>query len=115
MSTWWEIVEKFNPGNFGCSDSAERVLVPIPAESEPAQYSRLYPAPAPKTFPHFQHQDGTSPGALQQPRAEFDPLWGDPCSCGSRDWQRKGCSANLECLRCGGVVHSEYLATGGKR
>jgi hypothetical protein len=43
-----------------------------------------------------------------------DPLWGDPCSCGGRDWHRKELDPNLQCLNCGRVVYSHYL-DGGQR
>jgi len=47
----------------------------------------------------------------QQPREDFDPLWGDPCPCGSREW-RKLPGPILECQACGGLVRSRYLVCG---
>src|SRR4051812_38586590 len=44
---------------------------------------------------------------------ELDPLWGDPCMCGSREWLKMP-GPMLECKDCGRIVRSEYLATGGR-
>src|SRR5258708_25075604 len=44
---------------------------------------------------------------------KLDPLWGDPCPCGSREWWKMR-GPVLECKACGRSVRSEYLATGGR-
>jgi len=48
----------------------------------------------------------------RQPREDFDPLWGDPCPCGSSDWWKLP-GPVLECQTCGCLVRSKYLASGG--
>ena len=44
---------------------------------------------------------------------KLDPLWGDPCPCGSREWLKMP-GPMLKCKDCGRIVRSEYLATGGR-
>lgn len=66
----------------------------------------------PKATPHFERRDETECG-LDRPLDKVDPLWGDPCPCGSRDWRMMS-DAMLECIVCGKVVRSDYLATGGR-
>jgi hypothetical protein len=47
----------------------------------------------------------------RQSRQDFDPLWGDPCPCGSREWWKLP-GPILECKACGRSARSEYLARG---
>jgi hypothetical protein len=48
----------------------------------------------------------------RQPRQDCDPLWGDPCPCGSREWWKLP-GPILKCQACGCMVRSKYLASGG--
>jgi len=43
----------------------------------------------------------------RQPRQDFDPLWGDPCPCGFREWWKLP-GPVLKCKACGCVVQSKY-------
>jgi hypothetical protein len=58
------------------------------------------------------HKNGRDDRVHELP-VTLDPLWGDPCSCGGRDWHRIARSPHLECLTCGRVVYSDYLDKGG--
>lgn len=68
-----------------------------------------------KLLPHFRHHDGSGPAAdYWRARPVLDPLWGDLCPCGGREW-RKLDGPKLECALCHRVVRSEYLVKGGTR
>jgi hypothetical protein len=82
-------------GSFSIMEAKEPEIVPLPVA-------------------YFQQHDGSGLGSLQQRRGKPDPLWGDPCACGAREW-RKLAGPRLECKACGCVVRSEYLAKGGNR
>jgi hypothetical protein len=44
-----------------------------------------------------------------QEHHQLDPLWGDSCRCGAREW-RKMAGPMLRCIACGRIATSEYLA-----
>jgi hypothetical protein len=67
-----------------------------------------------KLLPHFRHHDGSGPETDHWRAPVLDPLWGDACPCGGREW-RKLDGPKLECALCRRVVRSEYLVKGGTR
>jgi hypothetical protein len=111
--------------------TVSRWLTWTPGRSNEITDKQLEPEPSKLPKPGFEGFGGSRPGKFSvieqrfhyhngnvsrnsdRPRREaLDPLWGDPCSCGGRDWRRKGWSPNLQCLDCGRVVHSDYLHNG---
>ena len=82
--------------------------------SEPSKPgSGGFGGPSRGTLPIIEAVGAEAPSSADFVSGKLDPLWGDPCPCGSREWWKMD-GPMLECKDCGRLVRSEYLATGGR-
>ncbi len=101
--------------SFGGFGGASPAISRIVSDAEPA----VQPLPTASEVEPQGCAGRTQPRAMSgdtsQRALALDPLWGHPCNCGSRDWRRVESNSKLECLMCGQLVRSMYLAGGGDK